>query len=55
MAAQKRESRRNYIDLVDDGDDGQRASAPRTNHGRPVRDYLRGLVAAMREARNEAN
>jgi len=53
MAAQKRSSNRNYIDLVEDGGDGPRA-AELTASARPIRDYLISLVAAMRSARSDA-
>jgi hypothetical protein len=51
--AQKRSSSRNYIDLVEDDRDRHCVELqPAT--ARPIRDYLVGLVAAMRTARNEA-
>jgi hypothetical protein len=53
MAAQKRSSSRNYIDLVEDEDVRRSAELPAASV-RPIRDYLRGLVAAMRSARSEA-
>lgn len=53
MAAQKRSSNRNYIDLVEDGDDGRLARELSAASARPIRDYLRGLVAAVR-SRGEA-
>lgn len=54
MAAQKRSSSRNYIDLVEDGDDELRVAERQGASAHPIRDYLRGLVAAMRMTRNAA-
>ena len=54
MAAQKRSSNRNYIDLVEDGGDDHRASRLPPVPLRPIRDYLLGLVAAVRSTRSEA-
>jgi hypothetical protein len=54
MAAQKRSSSRNYIDLVDDEGDGRRVAEPPPTSIRPMKDYLLSLVAAMRTARGEA-
>lgn len=55
MAAQKRLSNRNYIDLVADEEDGRRAAERQPAPVHPLRDYLRSLVAAMRPARGEAD
>jgi hypothetical protein len=46
MPAQKRELKRNYIGLVSDETDPQ--------SGQPMKDYLRGLLAAVLERRGEA-
>ncbi len=54
MAAQNRSSNRNYIDLVEDGGDERRSVEVPPATIRPIRDYLLGLVAAMRSARHEA-
>jgi hypothetical protein len=54
MAAQKRSSNRNYIDLVEDGGDERRTVDAPPSSSRPIRDYLLGLFAAMRSARHEA-
>lgn len=54
MAVQKRSSNRNYIDLVEDGRDERRAVEAPPASSRPIKDYLLGLVAAMRSARGEA-
>ena len=54
MAAQKRSSNRNYIDLVEDGGDEHRSAELAPTSGRPIKDYLLSLVAAMRTARHEA-
>jgi len=53
MAAQKRSSSRNYIDLVEDDGEERRAAelAPIPLH--PIRDYLLGLLAALQSARGE--
>jgi hypothetical protein len=53
MAAQKRSSTRNYIDLVDDERD-RHSPELQPAPARPIRDYLLGLVAAMRSSRSEA-
>ena len=53
MTAQKRSSSRNYIDLVENERDRPSAELPPAST-RPIRDYLLGLVAAMRSACNEA-
>jgi hypothetical protein len=52
MAAQKR-SNHNYIDLVDDENE-RRVAELQPSVARPIKDYLRGLVAAMRSTRGEA-
>jgi len=54
MSAQKRSSSRNYIDLVEHGDDDRRAAERLPASPHPIKDYLLGLVAAIRSARNEA-
>ena len=51
MPAQKRESTRNYIGLVSDEDEEQRAARTQPQSGRPMKDYIRGLLAAMLELR----
>ncbi len=53
MAARKRSSNRNYIDLVEQGNSEPRA-AELSESGRPIRDYLLGFVAAMRSPRGDA-
>lgn len=55
MAAQKRLSNRNYIDLVADEEDERRAAERQPASLHPLRDYLRSLVAAMRPARSETD
>lgn len=55
MPAQKRSSHRNYIDLVEDKGDARRAAEPPATSIHPIRDYLLGLVAAMRSAGREAS
>ena len=54
MAAQKHSSNRNYIDLVDDAGEERRSAEVSPMSARPIRDYLRGFVAAVRSARGEA-
>jgi hypothetical protein len=51
MAAQKN---RNYIDLVEDEGDEHRAAELQVVPLHPIRDYLLGLVAAVRSPRSEA-
>jgi hypothetical protein len=54
LPAQQRELKRNYIGLVSD-ETGQRCAAKaRPESGRPTRDYIGRLVAAMLERRSEA-
>jgi hypothetical protein len=53
MAAQKRSSNRNYIDLVEDGGDERRPAEWQPIPQHPIRDYLLGLVAAVRSPRGE--
>ncbi|HEY0849827.1 MAG TPA: hypothetical protein VGD96_07930 [Bradyrhizobium sp.] len=53
MTAQKRSSNRNYIDLVEDGGDERRSVEMPPASIRPTKDYLLGLVAAMRSARGQ--
>ena len=53
MAAQKRSSHRNYIDLVDAEEIAQAVAELQPSSIRPIR-YLLGLVAAMRSDRGEA-
>ena len=53
MAAQKRSSHRNYIDLVDAEEIAQPVAELQTSSIRPIR-YLLGLFAAMRSFRNES-
>ena len=55
MSAQKRSISRNYIDLVEHGDDERRAAERQAASAHPIRDYLRGLVAAVRSARSQAH
>jgi hypothetical protein len=52
MAAQKR-SNHNYIDLVDEESE-RRVAELQPSAARPIKDYLRGLLAAMRSTRGEA-
>lgn len=52
MAAQKRSSQRNYIDLLDADEIAQPVAQLQTASLRPIR-YLLGLVAAMLSSRGE--
>jgi hypothetical protein len=54
MPTQKRESKRNYIGLVSDAADQQHAVKAQPQSGRPMADYLRGLLAAVLERRGGA-
>lgn len=54
MATQKRSSNRNYIDLVEDRGREQRAAELQPTYLSSIKDYLLGLVAAMRSPRSEA-
>jgi hypothetical protein len=49
MPAQKRELKRNYIGLISDEEEGGATALPQS--GRPMKDYFRGLLAAMLELR----
>ena len=53
MPAQKRELKRNYIGLVSDERDEQRAAEARPQSSRPMKDYLLGLLSAMLQPRSE--
>jgi hypothetical protein len=46
MPAQKRELRKNYIGIVSDKTEEQRAVEPQAKSDRLLKDYLRGLLAA---------
>ena len=54
MPAQKRELNRNYIGLVSDEADQQCAPNARPQSGRPMKEFFRGLLAAVLERRGEA-
>ncbi|MBI5318923.1 hypothetical protein [Bradyrhizobium sp.] len=54
MAAQKRSSGKNYIDLLEDGGDERRPLEMPPTSAHPMRDYLLSLVAAMRATRGDA-
>lgn len=54
MAAQKRSSNKNYIDLVEDEHGERRPAELPPASVRALKDYLLSLVAAMRTARDEA-
>jgi hypothetical protein len=54
MPAQKREVKRNYIGLVGDESEQQCAAEARPKSGRPAKDYIGRLVAAMLERRGAA-
>jgi len=54
MPAQKREVKRNYIGLVSDESEQQCAAEAQPESGRPAKDYIGRLVAAMLERRSAA-
>ena len=53
MPAQKRELKRNYIGLISDEREEQRAAETRPEAGRPMKDYLLGLLTAVLQPRRE--
>jgi hypothetical protein len=54
MPAQKRELNRNHIGLVSEEAQQQCAAEARPESGRPAKDYIGRLVAAMLERRGVA-
>ena len=54
MPAQKREARRNYIDLVTDEREQSRLVQGQPAQERPLKDYLRELVRGMLKTRGGA-
>ena len=54
MPAQKREARRNYIDLVTDERDQNRLVKGQPVQAHPLKDYLRELVMGMLKTRDGA-
>ena len=52
MPAQKRKAGKNYIGLLSDELEEQRAVPSAANHR--IRDYVRGLMAALFRGRREA-
>ena len=50
MAARERELSKNYIDILNDGIDEQRAIVSTEKSGRLVKDYLLRLMAAVLNA-----
>jgi hypothetical protein len=54
MSAQERRLKRNFIAIVSDKTEEQRAVAELTNSDRRVRDYILGLMAAVLKRRREA-
>ena len=55
MPAQKREAKRNYIDLVSDENEPHRLVPSQPVPPHPLRDYLRELVAGMLKPRDGAS
>jgi hypothetical protein len=53
MSAQEGGSKRNFIALVSDKAEEQRTIASLANSDRRVRDYVRGLMAAMLNRRGD--
>jgi hypothetical protein len=54
MPAQKRELRKNYIGIVSDKTEEQRAVKSLANSDRLLKNYLRGLLAAVLNRDDEA-
>jgi hypothetical protein len=54
MLAQKREPGKNYIGLMVDDDDEQRAVEPTVPFDRRMQDYFRGLMATVLNRRSDA-
>ena len=54
MSAQERESKRNFIAILSDKTEEQRAVAPLANSDRRVRDYFLGLMTAVLNRRGDA-
>jgi hypothetical protein len=54
MSAKEGGSKRNFIALVSDKIEEQRAVASLTNSDRRVRDYILGLMAAVVKRRGDA-
>ena len=54
MPAQKREAKRNYIDLVRDESEQPRLVQGQPVPAHPLKDFLRELVAGMLKARDGA-
>jgi hypothetical protein len=52
MQAQQRELRKNYIGLISDKSDEQHAVESQSTRDRRVKDYLRTLVAVVRNRRD---
>jgi hypothetical protein len=47
MPAQQRELKKNFIAILSDKAEEERAADLRAKPGRPMKDYLLGLMAAM--------
>jgi hypothetical protein len=54
MSAQEGRSKRNFIAIVSDQSEEQRAVAAPLNSDRRVRDYILGLMAAVLKRRGDA-
>jgi hypothetical protein len=54
MSAQEGRSKRNFIAMVSDKTEEQRAVAKLVNSDRRVRDYIIGLMAAVLKRRGDA-
>lgn len=54
MSAQEGRSKRNFIAIVSDKSEEQRAVAALPNYDRRVRDYILGLMAAVLKRRGDA-
>jgi hypothetical protein len=54
MQAQKGQLRKNFIALLSDTNEEQRAVEPLATSDRPVKDYVLGLIAIVRSIRRAA-
>jgi hypothetical protein len=54
MPAQQREMKKNYIGLVNDKIEQQRGKEPPARPGRPLKDYILGLLDAVLDRHGDA-
>jgi hypothetical protein len=55
MSTQKREAGKNYIGLVSEELDAQRATEVQSATDRRMQEYVRGMMATMLSRRNKAS